>query len=40
MAGERTHVGNVVRNCFGDRIQVRNAATDKVRFIDASQVVS
>lgn len=36
----REHNGVVVANCYADRIKVRNAATNRERFIYASAILS
>jgi hypothetical protein len=37
--GKTLRSGHVLSNCNGDRIEVRNAATHRPRFIRASRIV-
>jgi hypothetical protein len=37
--GRGRHVGTVVRNSYGDRIQVRNDLTGKTRWISAFNII-
>jgi hypothetical protein len=37
--GKTLRTGHVLSNCSGDLIEVRNAATDRPRFIRAGRIV-
>lgn len=38
--GGREYAGHVIRNGYGDRIEVRNADTNRARWISAASILS